>query len=247
MLDGKVAFITGSSRGIGWATARMFAEHGATVVLNNHADPALLQARVEELSERHERPMSGHCVDVASQQDVARAYQAIFKRYGRLDVLVNNAGILGDGMLGLMTVDGIERTFATNTLGPIHNIQSAARLMAKNGGGSIINLSSIMGTNGSKGQAVYAASKAALLGLTYSAAKELAPQNIRVNAVAPGYIDTDLIKGLTPEVHAERVASIAIGRIGKPEDVAKVITFLASDLAAYVTGQTIGVDGGMLV
>lgn len=247
MLDGKVAFVTGSSRGIGWATARMFARNGATVVLNNHSDPSLLESRVQELSDCYGRPMAGHCVDVAKPQELARSYQEIFKRFGRLDVLVNNAGILGDGLMGLMPVASIERTFAVNTLGAIHNIQSAARLMAKNGGGSVINLSSIMGTNGSRGQAVYSASKAALIGLTCAVAKELAPQNIRVNAVAPGYIDTDLIKGLAPEVHAERLSSIGMGRIGAPEDVAKVITFLASDLAAYVTGQIIGVDGGMVV
>ena len=246
LLEGKVAFVTGSTRGMGWATARLFARHGATVVLNGHRDRALLDERVETLAaEGHEA--SGQFCDVADPAAVSAAYQAIFKRHGRLDVLVNNAGMLDDALIGMIRQPSIERTFAVNTWGALHNMQAAARLMGRHGGGSIVNVASIMGTRGCEGQAVYAASKAALVGMTLSAAKELAARQVRVNVVAPGYIATDFIKGVPPAIHQERVASLKMGRVGEPEDVAKVHLFLASDLAAYVTGQVIGVDGGMVI
>jgi 3-oxoacyl-[acyl-carrier protein] reductase len=248
LLEGKVAFVTGSTRGMGWATARLFARHGAKVVLNGHRDRALLDARVAELNAAHgDGTASGCFFDVADAKAVAEGYQAIFRRHGRLDVLVNNAGMLDDALIGMIREPSIERTFAVNTWGVLHNLQAAARLMQRGGGGSIVNVASIMGQRGCEGQAVYAASKAALLGMTLSAAKELAPKGVRVNAVAPGYIQTDFIKDVPPAIHAERVASLKMGRVGAPEDVAKVHLFLASDLAGYVTGQVIGVDGGMVI
>jgi 3-oxoacyl-[acyl-carrier protein] reductase len=141
----------------------------------------------------------------------------------------------------------VNRTFEINTFGAIHHLQGAARLMKRKGSGSIINLTSIVGVNGNLGQIVYSSSKAALVGLTRSASKELAPAGIRVNAVAPGFIDTDMTQALPEDKYADRMSSIAMGRIGTPEDVARVIAFLADEDAAYVTGQIIGVDGGMLI
>jgi 3-oxoacyl-[acyl-carrier protein] reductase len=171
----------------------------------------------------------------------------IFQRYKRLDVLVNNAGILRDALLGMISRELIDDTLNTNVVGPILHLQEAARLMGRKQAGSIINVASIIGRVGNKGQTVYAASKAAVIGMTYAAAKELAPKSIRVNAVAPGFIATDMTRQLTPPVFEERVKSVAMGRIGEAEEVAQTIVFLASDESRYVTGQVIGVDGAMLI
>jgi 3-oxoacyl-[acyl-carrier protein] reductase len=161
--------------------------------------------------------------------------------------LVNNAGILGDGLIGMVSNSTIEDTLAINVEGPIHLIQMATRLMRRNNSGSIINISSIIGTRGNRGQIVYAASKSAVIGMTLAAAKELAPQGIRVNAVAPGYIQTDMIAHLPSEIHQERLRSIGMGRVGQPSEIADTVLFLASDLSQYVTGQIIGVDGCMVI
>jgi 3-oxoacyl-[acyl-carrier protein] reductase len=245
-LTGRVAFVTGSTRGIGWATAQLLAERGATVIVNG-TNGDLVEARAEELRVRHGRPAGGIRCDASQPSEIRAAYQAIFKGHGRLDVLVNNAGILEDALIGMVSDETVNRTFEINTFGAIHHLQGAARLMKRKGTGSIINLTSIVGVNGNLGQIVYSSSKAALVGLTRSASKELAPAGIRVNAVAPGFIDTDMTQALPEDKYAERMTSIAMGRIGTPEDVARTIAFLAGDDAAYVTGQIIGVDGGMLI
>jgi 3-oxoacyl-[acyl-carrier protein] reductase len=247
MLEGRVALVTGSTRGIGWATARRLAEHGATLVLNGSRDAQLLEARVTELTQAAGREMHGLLFDVSDEANVMAAMREIQARYKRLDVLVNNAGVLQDAMLGMFSRDAIDRVVDVNVKGAIFVTQGAARLMSRRKCGSIINVSSIIGTRGNSGQAVYGASKAALVGLTLSAAKELSAFNIRVNAIAPGYIDTDMIRHLAPERHRQRLASIGLGRVGTPEDVADVAVFLASDLSRYVTGQVIGVDGGMVI
>jgi 3-oxoacyl-[acyl-carrier protein] reductase len=246
-LEGRVALVTGSTRGIGWASARRLAEQGATVVLNGAKDAALLEQRVAELSRAAGREMMGLLFDVADDTQVLAALREVHARHRRLDVLVNNAGVLEDAMLGMIAREAIDRVLGVNLKGALFVLQGAARLMMRAKRGSIVNLTSIVGTQGNAGQAVYSASKAAVVGLTLSAAKELAPHGIRVNAIAPGYIDTDMIKHLPPEKHRERLASIALGRIGTPEDVAEVVAFLAGDGARYVTGQVIGVDGGMLI
>jgi 3-oxoacyl-[acyl-carrier protein] reductase len=246
-LNGKVAFITGSTRGIGWAIARLLARHGAAVVLNGHSNPEFVDRRAAEIRAEFSVPCIGFCSDVAEPESVKACYQGIFKSFKRLDVLVNNAGILQDALLGMIPDSVIRRTMEVNTIGPIYHLQEGSRLMARHRSGSIINMTSIVGRNGNDGQAVYSASKAALIGLTLSAAKELAPHNIRVNAVAPGFINTDMVKQLTPQKFDQRMKSIKIGRIGEPEDVANAILFLASELSSYITGQVLGVDGGMLI
>lgn len=246
-LDGKIAFITGSARGIGWATAQTLAQHGATVILNGVSSHEALDARANELSAQFGVECSGLLADAMDPAAVRDCYAEIFKRYRRLDVLVNNAGVLKDALLGMASRDMVQSVLGINTLGPIYHLQEASRLMSRARSGSIVNISSIIGRVGNEGQTVYAASKAALLGMTYSAAKELAPMNIRVNAIAPGFIRTDMTKALPEKKFAERMASIKMGRIGEPEDVANAVLFFASSLSAYVTGQVLGVDGAMLV
>ncbi|MNV57065.1 3-oxoacyl-[acyl-carrier-protein] reductase FabG [compost metagenome] len=162
-------------------------------------------------------------------------------------MLINNAGVLDDALIGMVQQQQIERTFSTNSYSALYCSQYAARLISRSGGGSIINMASIIGKVGNAGQAVYAGSKAAVIGITQSLAKELAVSQIRVNAIAPGFIDTDMARSLPQAKFDERVASIAMGRIGTPDEVASVALFLASDLSRYVTGQVIGVDGGMLI
>jgi 3-oxoacyl-[acyl-carrier protein] reductase len=246
-LTGKVAFITGSTRGIGWASARILAEHGATVILNGVSNPDLLNKRVEEIKTRYGSEVEGFLCNVGNPDDIKECYANILKRFKRLDILVNNAGIMEDNLLGMVSQQNIEEVFHVNVNGVILNMQYAARLMTRNKCGSIINLSSIVGRYGNAGQVVYSGSKAAVIGITLSAAKELAPMNIRVNAIAPGFIDTDMVRQLSPEKFEERMQSIKMKRIGAPEDIANVVLFFASDLSSYVTGQVLGVDGGMLI
>jgi 3-oxoacyl-[acyl-carrier protein] reductase len=246
-LEGRVTYVTGSTRGIGNAIARLFAAQGAAVVVNGKTSEAAVAALADELSSKHGTKCTGVFADQRDPTAINAAYRHIFATYGRLDVLVNNAGVLDDALLGMIQERTILETFETNTLAVLRNMQSAVRLMRRGGGGSIINISSIIGVMGNPGEAVYGASKAAVIGMTRSAAKELAPIDIRVNAIAPGFIDTDLTRGMAPARFDERLASVGMGRIGRPDDVANVALFLASSLSAYVTGQVIGVDGSMVI
>ncbi|MBI4866779.1 MAG: SDR family oxidoreductase [Candidatus Wallbacteria bacterium] len=245
-LQGKVALVTGAARGIGLASARLLAGHGATVYLSGRR-LELLEALAQEVSEQSGAVVRSLLLDVTDPASVSKAFGSIHRENKGLDVLVNNAGVLKDALIGMVGAEDMATVFGVNTFGVLHCCQYASRLMARRGGGSIVNVSSIIGVTGNAGQAVYAASKSAVIGITKSLAKELAPQNIRVNAVAPGFIDTDMARSLSPEKFQERVDSIKMKRIGTAEDVAGVILFLASPLAEYVTGQTIGVDGGMLI
>jgi 3-oxoacyl-[acyl-carrier protein] reductase len=247
LLEGRVAVVTGGSRGIGLAAANVLAAQGASVAICSRADMPSLEQVVRGLPSSGSNEHMASTADVADSAQVAAFYRKVFDRYRRLDVLVNNAGVLGDAVVGMIADDLIDNTLATNVKGAIYNLQAAARLMQRKKTGSIINLSSIIGTRGNRGQTVYGASKAAIIGLTQSAAKDLAPANIRVNAIAPGYIDTPMIAHLDPATHATRVANIGLGRVGKAEEVANAILFLASDLSSYVTGQVLGVDGGMVI
>ncbi|MDX7760403.1 SDR family NAD(P)-dependent oxidoreductase [Aeromonas caviae] len=246
LLQGKRVVITGAGRGIGLAIARQFAAQGAELWLNGRDEQAITRM-TEALCVEFGVPCMSLCFDVADPQAVKQAFQQLFGQTRQLDVLVNNAGVLDDALLGMVQQQQIERTFATNSYSTLYCSQYAARLMQRSGGGSIINMASIIGRVGNAGQAVYAGSKAAVIGITQSLAKELAASQIRVNAIAPGFIDTDMARSLPPAKFDERVASIAMGRIGTPDEVASVALFLASDLSRYVTGQVIGVDGGMLI
>ncbi|EKP0309278.1 SDR family oxidoreductase [Aeromonas veronii] len=246
LLQGKRVLITGAGRGIGLAIARQFAAQGAELWLNGRDEEAITRM-AEGLGVEFGVPCMPLCFDVADPQAVKHAFQQLFGQTRQLDVLVNNAGVLDDALLGMVQQQQIERTFATNSYSTLYCSQYAARLMQRSGGGSIINMASIIGRVGNAGQAVYAGSKAAVIGITQSLAKELAASQIRVNAIAPGFIDTDMARSLPPAKFDERVASIAMGRIGTPDEVASVALFLASDLSRYVTGQVIGVDGGMLI
>ncbi len=246
-LAGKVALVTGASRGIGAAVADLLASRGANVVLNSLENLEVLEQYADDLARRYGVSCLPCVADIADDAQVSQMYRTVQKTFHRLDILVNNAGILGDAMVGMITEQMLQRVLSVNVAGPIRSLQLASRLMRRNGGGAIVTVSSIIGLRGNPGQVVYGASKAALVGMTLSAAKELAPYGIRVNAVAPGYIDTDMIGHLPDEVHQDRVKNIPMGRVGSPQDVARAIAFLASDEAAYVTGQVLGVDGGMVI
>ena len=242
----KTILITGATRGIGLATAEIAAKQGWTIIINGRSEEKLLLLK-EKLEATHNNSVHTLCYDVTDTNEVKKAFMWIKKNVGQLDAVVNNAGILDDALLGMVNEQQLSRTFAVNTEAVIYHMQYASRLMMKQKSGSIINVSSIIGRVGNIGQTVYSASKAAVIGATYSAAKELAVHNIRVNAVAPGFIETDMTKQLSSNKFEERLKEIKMGRIGKAEEVANVILFLASEQSTYVTGQVIGVDGGMVI
>lgn len=246
MLHGKTALITGANRGIGQAVATCFAEHGADLLLCARERESL-EAFARALRQNHGISVRTFYFDLTELTAIKQTFQTISREKLPLDILVNNAGVLKDALLGMITQEQIDSVYATNVFAALHCAQYASRLIAKREGGSIINISSIVGVNGNAGQAVYAGSKAAVIGMTKSLAKELAARQIRVNAIAPGFIDTAMAQSLAPAIFQQRMDSIAMGRIGKPEDVANTALYLGSDLSAYVTGQIINVDGGMLI
>lgn len=246
LLDGKVAFITGASKGIGRATAIVFAKEGARIAINGRDQQGLLEL-AETIQRKTDQEVLVLPYDVSNLNEMKAAFQQLHKQFGQLDVLVNNAGILYDSLLGMIQPEKLGELLNVNLNAALFHMQYASRLMTRKKQGSIINVSSIFGRYGEAGQVAYSATKAALIGATMSAAKELASANVRVNAVAPGFIETDMTKELPNDKFAERISSIKMQRIGKPEEVANTILYLASDLSSYVTGQVIGVDGGMVV
>ncbi|MBT4959899.1 MAG: 3-oxoacyl-ACP reductase FabG [Flavobacteriaceae bacterium] len=246
MLKNKVSLITGANRGIGKAIATKFAQNGSNLILTSRQNGNLDKFK-DELESKYKINVMTFHFDLKDTSEIKKAFKKIHLKIKKIDILVNNAGILGDALTRMISSKLINEVFSINTFGIIYMTQNSLPFMIKNGGGSIINISSIIGTNGNKGQIVYSGSKSAVIGITKSSSKELAINNIRVNAIAPGFIETDMVKNLSESVFQERMESIEMKKIGTPEDIANTALFLASDLSTYVTGQIIGVDGGMLI
>lgn len=246
LLKDKIALVTGASRGIGRAIALKFAQNGAHVVINYSSSQAQAQNLKEEIESFGVRALVVKC-DVSSSEEVNAMFSQIEKGFGRLDILVNNAGITKDGLILRMNEEDFDKVVAINLKGAFLCSKAASKIMVKQREGSIINISSVVGITGNIGQANYAASKAGVIGLTKSLAKELASRNIRVNAIAPGFIKTDMTEVLSDKVKEAMLSSIPLGRFGEADEVANVALFLASNLSSYITGQVIVVDGGMIM
>ena len=238
--------MTGASRGIGRAIALELASRGAFVVINYNGS----KDRAEEVKSQIEAAggtAQTYQCDVSDFETCQAFIQYVIKEHGRIDILVNNAGITRDGLLMKMSEEDFDRVIETNLKGTFHTIRFASRQMLRQRSGRIINMSSVVGIAGNPGQANYAASKAGVIGLTKAVARELASRGITVNAIAPGFIETEMTAVLPDAVKEASVAQIPLGHFGKPEDIAKTAAFLASDDAGYITGQVIQVDGGMAI
>ncbi|MCI9453440.1 MAG: 3-oxoacyl-[acyl-carrier-protein] reductase [Dorea sp.] len=244
MLKGKVAVVTGASRGIGRAIAKKLASLGAFVVVNYNGSQERAEKVKQEIEEAGGTAAIYQC-DVSDYGKCETFIQNVITEYGHLDILVNNAGVTRDGLLMKMTEEDFGKVIDTNLKGAFHTIRFASRQMLKQKGGRIINMSSVVGVTGNAGQANYAASKAGIIGLTKAAARELASRGITVNAIAPGFIETDMTSVLPEKVREASAAQIPLGSFGKPEQVAAAAAFLASEDAGYITGQVLHVDGGM--
>lgn len=246
MSDRRIALVTGASRGIGAAVAKRLAADGYFVIVNYNGSAQRAQEVVAQIVSAGNEAVALQC-DVSDFDACGELIARITADYGRLDVLVNNAGITRDGLLMRMSEADFDAVIDTNLKGAFHTIRHASRQFFKQRSGRIINIASVSGLLGNAGQANYAASKAGVIGLTKSVARELASRQITVNAVAPGFIATEMVDAMTDSAKAAMTDHIPFGRIGEPEEVADVVAFLASDAARYVTGQIIAVDGGMSI
>lgn len=244
MLTGKIALVTGAGRGIGREIAKTLASQGAFVVVNYNGSEAAAKAVEEEIQAAGGSACCYQC-SVADHDKVKEMITWIVKTYKRLDILVNNAGITKDTLLMAMGEGDFDAVINTNLKGTFNCIKHAARPMLKQRSGRIVNISSVVGRAGNAGQANYAASKAGVIGLTMSAAKELASRGITVNAVAPGFIETEMTDVLSDEIKSALIKAIPLQTLGTTKDVANAVAFLVSDEARYITGQTLSVDGGM--
>ena len=244
LLEGKVALITGAARGIGKAIALKFAEEGADVAFTDLVINEAAEQTVEEL-EAFGHKVKAYASNAASFDETHAVVEEILKEFGRIDILVNNAGITKDGLMLRMSEQQWDAVLTVNLKSAFNFIHAITPVMAKQRGGSIISMSSVVGVSGNAGQCNYSASKAGLIGLTKSIAKEMGPRGIRANCIAPGFIISDMTAALPDDVREQWVKTIPLRRGGTPEDVAKVALFLASDLSAYVSGQVIHCCGGM--
>jgi 3-oxoacyl-[acyl-carrier protein] reductase len=240
----KIALVTGSSRGIGRAIALELAESGFSIVINNDGNP---QEGIEVVNEINK--IGQHAIhiqaDVSDPDQVEEMIKKILDEFGRIDILVNNAGIVMDKRLENMSIEQWHRVISVNLTGTFNCTKSVIKHMKEQGGGKIINIASVVGEIGNFGQSNYAASKGGVISFTKTVAKEYARDKIIVNAIAPGFINTKMVKGITQKVIHQIIAHIPLGRLGEPEEVAKLVSFLASDDANYITGQVININGGM--
>lgn len=241
-LTGKTAFVTGSTRGIGFAIAHALHKAGAKVAIVGRD-----RVKAEEVATKLGNGAAGFACDVTVGSQVEAAIAETEKALGPIDILVNNAGLTRDNLILRMSEEEWDAVLAANLKGAYFTIKAVTKGMMKRRSGRIINITSVVGITGNKGQANYAASKAGLIGLTKSVAREYASRNVLVNAVAPGFIETDMTSALPEEAKAAMLGGVSLGRPGRPEDIAGAVLFLASDLAGYITGQVLAVDGGMTV
>ena len=245
-MEGKVAVVTGASRGIGKAIAVKLASKGATVVINYNGSRERAEEVKNEVESAGGKAVIIQC-NVADFDACKEFIETVIKEQGRIDILVNNAGITKDGLIMKMKEEDFDSVLNVNLKGTFNTIRHSARQMLKQRCGKIINISSVSGILGNVGQANYAASKAGVIGLTKTMARELGSRGITVNAIAPGFVDTEMTEVLSEEIRENACKQIILGRFGKPEDIANTAVFLASDKADYITGQVISVDGGMNV
>lgn len=246
LLRNKVALITGCDQGIGRSICTMFADQGATVYANILKEESA--AELISQCKSFDGQVMPVVFDITHKPSIMEIMKLIRNQDGKLDILVNNAGVKFDGVVEMINDSKMEKMFSVNVVALIHMVQGALKLMKRNpDGGTIINISSIVGLRGNTGQSVYGATKGAVASLTKSWAKEFAAQNIRVNAVAPGSIDTNMFYEMSDEKIRESIQAIGLKRLGQPDEVAKVILFLASGMSSYITGEIIGVDGGLFM
>ncbi|MEH7155618.1 3-oxoacyl-[acyl-carrier-protein] reductase [Neobacillus drentensis] len=245
-LEGKAALVTGASRGIGREIALELARQGANVAVNFSGSEAKANEVVDEIKALGREAFAVKC-DVSNAEEVAAMVKGTIDNFGKLDILVNNAGITKDNLLMRMKEEEWDDVININLKGVFLCTKAVTRQMMKQRVGRIINIASVVGVSGNPGQANYVAAKAGVIGLTKTAAKELASRNITVNAIAPGFITTDMTDKLSEEVKAEMLKQIPLARLGEPKDIAKITAFIASDDSAYMTGQTLHINGGMVM
>ena len=246
MLENKVALVTGASRGIGKEIALSLAKEGAAVILNYNGSKEKAESAAEEIRAAGGKAETYQC-NVSDFEACGAMIQDLIKQYGKIDILVNNAGITRDGLLMKMSEEDFDAVLGTNLKGAFNTIRHMSRYFLKQKCGKIINISSVSGILGNAGQANYSASKAGVIGLTKSVARELASRGINENAIAPGFIATDMVEAMTEDAKAKMTDAIPLKRIGTTKDIANMAVFLASDASDYITGQVFAVDGGMSI